>query len=255
MSPNQVTTEASGPIVEAHALSKVYKSANGPNVAALQDAHFNIERGEFVAIVGPSGSGKSTLLNLLGALDTPTSGRLKIDGVSIAGLSSNGLADFRRNTVGLIFQLFNLVPVLSALDNVKLPLVPYPPKKFKLNERAQELLAEVGLANRAHHLPSQLSGGEQQRVAVARALINGPKLLLADEPTGNLDSRSGADLMQLFSKLHREQGMTVVMVTHDMAMAEYAQRLIELRDGKVVEPTAGAPRTRKAIRITSTATP
>jgi putative ABC transport system ATP-binding protein len=240
------------PMVAAQGMSKVYRGNTGPDVAAIQDVSFSIHRGEFVAVVGPSGSGKSTLLNLLGALDTPTAGSLKIDGVDIRKLTSNGLADFRRNTVGQVIQLFNLVPVLSALDNVKLPLVPYPPKRFKLDERARALLADVGLAERAHHLPSQLSGGEQQRVAVARALINSPRLLLADEPTGNLDSRSGSALMELFATLHSEQGMTIVMVTHDMGMAEYADRVIELRDGRLAQSSSGGVRLRRRLRPTGT---
>ena len=221
------------PIVVAQYLTKIYRISNGADVAAIQDVSFSINRGEFVAIVGPSGSGKSTLLNLLGAIDTPTSGSLEIDGIDAGRLNDNGLADFRRDTIGLIFQLFNLVPVLSALDNVKLPLVPYLRKGHNLDKQARKLLSDVGLSHRLHHLPSQLSGGEQQRVAVARALINDPILLLADEPTGNLDSKSGSELMELFSSLHRERGMTVVVVTHDVVMASYAQRVVELHDGRL----------------------
>ncbi len=220
-------------IIQASGLSKVYVGGDTRQVAALRDIEFTIRRGEFVAIIGPSGSGKSTLLNLLGAIDQPTAGTLRVGEVDLGRLRGDRLADFRRERVGLVFQLFNLVPVLSALDNVKLPLVPYPPRQFNLDHRARELLEQVGLAGRLHHLPSQLSGGEQQRVAVARALINKPDLILADEPTGNLDSQAGEALMDLFNVLH-EQGHTIVMVTHDPALAARAERIIELRDGHLM---------------------
>lgn len=229
-SKNAETAEPT-PMVVAKNLRKVYESGDTRGVIALYDVSLTIPQGDFVAVVGPSGSGKSTLLNLIGVIDQPTSGYLEVGGTNVDSLRGDRLADFRRKEIGLVFQLFNLVPVLSALDNVKLPLVPYPPKGFNLDKRARELLARVGLGARTGHLPSQLSGGEQQRVAVARALINSPRLLLADEPTGNLDSRSGAELMDLFSMLHREQGMTIVMVTHDPIIAGRAERVIELHDG------------------------
>lgn len=222
-------------MVVAKNLRKLYEGGDELRVEALKGVSLTIDPGEFVAIVGPSGSGKSTLLNLLGAIDTPTSGSLQINGVDIASIRGDRLADFRRDTIGLIFQLFNLIPVLSALDNVKLPLVPYVRRGTDLDNRARKLLQDVGLANRLHHLPSQLSGGEQQRVAVARALINQPQMLLADEPTGNLDSKSGTELMELFSSLHSEHGVTIVMVTHDMAMASYAQRIVKLHDGHLID--------------------
>lgn len=221
-------------IVTADNLSKIYRVGDTQQIAALRDVNLTIGRGEFVAIVGPSGSGKSTLLNLIGAIDQPTEGSITVNGADLSQLRGDELADFRRQTVGLIFQLFNLVPVLSSLENVKLPLVPYPPKKFNLDERARQLLTQVGLAGRANHLPSQLSGGEQQRVAVARALINQPELILADEPTGNLDSKSGDELIELFSMLHEQRRVTIVVVTHDMNIAVKAQRVIQLRDGKLV---------------------
>lgn len=232
-SVSEITTAPEAMVI-ANGLSKVYESGNSGQVAALRNIDLIIERGEFVAIVGPSGSGKSTLLNLLAAIDQPTSGTLKVNGANLRSLRGDGLADFRRQTVGLIFQLFNLVPVLSALENVKLPLVPYPPKEFKLDRRARELLGQVGLADRKDHLPGQLSGGEQQRVAVARALINNPQIILADEPTGNLDSKSGEELIEIFSALHREQKATIIIVTHDPTIAAKAQRTIELRDGRLV---------------------
>lgn len=228
------TTIASDAIVTATGLSKVYESGDSRQVDALKDIDLTIERGEFVAIVGPSGSGKSTLLNLLGAIDQPTSGTLEVNGANVPSMHGDKLADFRRQTIGLVFQLFNLVPVLSALENVKLPLVPYPPKDFNLDNRARELLGQVGLAGRKDHLPGQLSGGEQQRVAVARALINRPQLILADEPTGNLDSKSGEELIKIFSTLNREQKTTIIIVTHDRAIATKAGRIIELRDGTLV---------------------
>jgi putative ABC transport system ATP-binding protein len=223
-------------MVVAKKVSKVYAGAETQRVTALRDISLTIGKGESVAVVGPSGSGKSTLLNLIGAIDQPTEGTVVVNGVDLSSLHGDALADFRRTTVGLVFQLFNLVPILSALDNVKLPLVPYPPKTLTLDERARQLLVQVGLADRFHHLPHQLSGGEQQRVAVARALINHPQLLLADEPTGNLDSRSGGELMDLFTTLHQDQGMTVIMVTHDRGIAACAQRIIELYDGMQAPP-------------------
>lgn len=226
--------EATEKMVVANDLSKTYEGGDTRQVAALQSISLEIGRGEFVAVVGPSGSGKSTLLNLLGGIDRPTEGHLAVNGVDLSRLRGDDLADFRRKTVGLVFQLFNLVPVLSAIENVKLPLVPYPPKKFNLDRRAQNLLEQVGLARRRDHLPSQLSGGEQQRVAIARALVNEPDLVLADEPTGNLDSASGESLIDIFSTLHQEQGVTIVLVTHDRAIAERAQRVVELRDGHLL---------------------
>ncbi len=222
-------------MIVADNLSKVYEGGDTRQVAALRDLSLTIERGEFVAIVGPSGSGKSTLLNLIGAIDQPSAGSLVVDGAELAKIRGDALADFRRKTIGLVFQLFNLVPVLSAVENVKLPLIPYPPKGFNLDKRAKELLTQVGLAGRFNHLPSQLSGGEQQRVAIARALINRPDLILADEPTGNLDSKAGGELMALFEELHREQGVTIVMVTHDPNIAAHAGRVIELRDGRLAD--------------------
>ncbi len=221
-------------MIVATELSKVYEGGETRQVAALHELSLTIERGEFVAVVGPSGSGKSTLLNLIGAIDHPTSGSLVVGDKELIRLKADALADFRRQQIGLVFQLFNLVPVLSAVENVKLPLIPYPPKGFNLDKRAKELLAQVGLSGRANHLPSQLSGGEQQRVAIARALINHPALLLADEPTGNLDSTAGGEVMALFRQLHEQEGVTIVMVTHDPQVAAQAGRVIELRDGRLV---------------------
>ena len=219
-------------IVQTEGLSKVY--ADGAEVQALDGVNLTVRRGEFLAVTGPSGSGKSTLLNLIGTLDTPTAGRVVVDGVEVSALRGNQLADFRRERIGFVFQLFNLIPVLTALENVMLPLIPYQRGlKFNLKERAQELLKTVGLSERAHHLPGQLSGGEQQRVAIARALVNTPRLILADEPTGNVDSKAGAGIMALLRRLNGERGVSVVLVTHNEALAGEADRVVRLRDGRV----------------------
>lgn len=214
-------------------LTKIY--TDGAPVRALDAVTIEVAAGEFVAITGPSGSGKSTLLNLIGTLDRPTSGRVVVDGVDVSTLRGNALADFRRERIGFVFQMFHLVPTLTALENVMLPLVPYRRGlKFRLQERARELLETVGLGDRLHHLPGQLSGGEQQRVAIARALINTPKVILADEPTGNLDSRAGAEIVALLRQLNRERGVTVLVATHNDAVAQAADRILRLRDGRLV---------------------
>ena len=215
-------------------LTKVY--SDGTEVRALDGVDLSIERGEFVAVMGPSGSGKSTLLNLIGTLDESTTGRVLVDGVDVSTLRGDTLADFRRAEIGFIFQLFNLVPVLSARENVMLPLLPYRRQcKFDLEARARELLEAVGLAERAQHLPSQLSGGEQQRVAIARALVNGPAIVLADEPTGNLDTLAGDGVMELLRQVCDEQGRTVVLVTHSPRVAAFADRVYFLKDGVIVD--------------------
>lgn len=214
-------------------LTKIY--TDGAPVQALDNVTLEIAAGEFVAITGPSGSGKSTLLNLIGTLDRPTSGRVVVDGVDVSTLRGNALADFRRERIGFVFQMFHLVPTLTALENVMLPLIPYRRGlKFRLEERARELLEAMGLGDRLHHLPGQLSGGEQQRVAIARALINTPKVILADEPTGNLDSRAGAEIVALLRQLNREQEVTVLVATHNETVAQAADRVIRLQDGRVV---------------------
>jgi putative ABC transport system ATP-binding protein len=219
-------------IVQTEALTKEY--GDGTSVRALEDVSISIASGEFVAIRGPSGSGKSTLLNLIGTLDNPTSGRVVVDGVDIGALKGDALADFRRAKIGFVFQLFNLVPTLDALENVILPLLPYRRAlKFNLEGRARELLTRMGLEGRLHHLPGQLSGGEQQRVAIARALINSPSLILADEPTGNLDTKIGEEIVRLLRQLNQEQGLTLVLVTHDITVASQADRIIHLKDGRL----------------------
>jgi putative ABC transport system ATP-binding protein len=203
-------------------------------IMALRNVTLRINAGEFLSVMGPSGSGKSTLLNLIGGLDQPTSGEIFIDDRPLHGISDDELTLIRRRRVGFIFQFFNLLPVLTAAENVALPLLLEGLPFSKVRSRAEELLAKVGLAERMEHRPEQLSGGEMQRVAVARALVTGPAVLLADEPTGNLDSRTSAEIFSLLKGLH-DEGQTIVMVTHDPKAASYGTRIITLRDGCVAE--------------------
>jgi ABC-type lipoprotein export system ATPase subunit len=215
-------------------LTKTY--GDGAPVHALEDVSLSVAQGEVMAISGPSGSGKSTLLHLIGTLDRPTSGQVVVDEVQVGRLRGDALADFRREKIGFVFQLFNLVPTLTALENVMLPLLPYRRGlKFNLERRGRDLLERIGLGQRLHHLPGQLSGGEQQRVAIARALVNHPRLILADEPTGNLDTKIGEEILQLLRQLNREEGLTLVVVTHDATIAAQADRNVQLRDGRLVE--------------------
>ncbi len=202
-------------------------------VEALRGVDLQINRGEFVAIMGPSGSGKSTLMHLLGALDRPTDGILLLNGQDIVQDSRNVLAELRSRKVGFVFQMFNLIPTLSALDNVEFPMMFAGTPRKERRSRAQRLLELVGLEGRLRHKPSELSGGERQRVAIARALANDPEILLADEPTGNLDSKSGKQIMELLARLNEERGMTLIVVTHDPAIANYAQRTIQILDGQI----------------------
>ena len=222
------------PMIATKGLTKIY--GDGTEVRALHDVSLTVNSGEFVAIMGPSGSGKSTLLNLIGTLDSPTSGVVRVNNVDVGTLSGNALADFRRQTIGFIFQLFNLIPTLTALENVMLPLIPYQRRlPFKLQERARELLEAVGLGQRLSHLPGQLSGGEQQRVAIARALVNEPRIILADEPTGNVDTKAGDEVMELLKRVREEWDQTVVVVTHSPRVAAYADRAYFLKDGSIVD--------------------
>jgi len=204
-------------------------------VVALDDISLTIARGEMVSIIGPSGSGKSTLLNLIGGLDRPTTGEVKVDGEALGTLSDDNLTRVRRDKIGFIFQFFNLLPTLSCLENVGLPLHLRGWPRAKVQERATELLQLVQLGSRMNHLPDELSGGERQRVAIARALSIYPPILLADEPTGNLDTNTGNEILTLIRDLHTRFGSTVVVVTHDMKVAESCERTIALRDGRIVE--------------------
>lgn len=219
-------------LIEANNLVKLYQMGD-ETVHALDGVSFSVPRGDYCAIVGPSGSGKSTMMNILGGLDTPTSGRIVIDGADIAELSDEQLAGFRNKTIGFIFQSFNLLPRLSALENVELPMIYGGVLPKERRERAAELLERVGLGERMGHRPTQLSGGQQQRVAIARALAGRPALVLADEPTGALDTNTGKEILALFSQLNSE-GATIVIVTHDHEVAAATKRTIEMRDGHIV---------------------
>jgi len=203
-------------------------------VPVLKDVSLYVEEGEYVAIMGPSGSGKSTLMNIIGCLDLPTSGSYELAGSDVLSLNENKLADLRLGTIGFVFQNFQLLPRMSALENVALPLVYAGVRKKVRRERAREALVRVGLEDRTSFNPTQLSGGQKQRVAIARAMVNKPKILLADEPTGALDSRSSAQVMELFQKLN-EEGVTVVMITHDPGIAHHAKRIVDIFDGEISE--------------------
>jgi putative ABC transport system ATP-binding protein len=219
-------------LIELKRVWKVFRNG-GREVAALRDIQLRVARGETAAIVGPSGSGKSTLLNLIGGLDRPSAGEIVVEGQALAGLSDDELTRLRRDKIGFIFQFFNLLPTLSSLENTALPLHLRGWPKKKAHQRARELLALVGLEARLDHLPDELSGGERQRVAIARALAVYPPILLADEPTGNLDTRSGQEILALIHDLHRRLGTTVLIVTHDPQVAASCARTVTLRDGRI----------------------
>jgi len=222
------------PIVEARGLTKIYGSGD-TSVTALDHVDMSVEQGEFVAVMGPSGCGKSTLLNLVGGLDRPTSGQVLIDGVDIATMSDQKITELRRRKLGFVFQFFNLIPVLDAAENAALPLTLDGKSLSEATRRAGEWLGKVGLSDRIHSRPDQLSGGQQQRVAVARALITDPALILADEPTGNLDSKSADEIADLLKQTADEWGRAVVIVTHDARIAAHARRIIFMRDGLIVD--------------------
>ncbi|MBZ5858985.1 ABC transporter ATP-binding protein [Flavihumibacter profundi] len=229
-------------VIDAHNISKVYDQ--GPvAVKAVNNVHLHIEKGEFVALVGPSGSGKTTLLNMIGGLDEPTTGNVVINGVDITKLSSNELIDFRLNNIGFVFQSFNLIPVLTARENIEFIMLLQKVGKEERETRVLKLLEEVGLTDKANAKPGELSGGQQQRVAVARALASKPRFVLADEPTANLDSQSAANLLDIMEKLNREEGMTFVFSTHDQRVIQRARRVITLVDGEVAEDTLQTPLT------------
>jgi putative ABC transport system ATP-binding protein len=224
---------ANNPVIEARGLVKIY-ALGATQVPALRGVDLTVKRGEFVAVMGASGSGKSTLMNILGCLDVPTEGTYDLDGERVNGLSRDALADIRNRKIGFVFQGFNLLPRTSAVENVELPLLYDRSRRPRsTRELALEALARVGLADRAQHLPNELSGGQQQRVAIARALVTRPTLLLADEPTGNLDSRTSLEVMVLFQELN-QQGLTIVLVTHEPDIARYTHRIVGVRDGRVI---------------------
>jgi putative ABC transport system ATP-binding protein len=214
-------------------VTRRYSRDGNLGVDALRGTSFCVDRGEFVSIMGPSGSGKSTLLHLIGGLDRPSTGSIEIDGQPIESFNDNDLSAFRRRRLGFIFQFFNLLPTLTAIENVALPLLLDGKSMSSVAGRAQELLALMGLDSRMKHRPDQLSGGEMQRVAIARALVTDPLLILADEPTGNLDSKTGTVVLELLARIARERGNSIIMVTHDPRAASYGTRLIQLRDGRI----------------------
>src|SRR5216110_191453 len=238
-----------GALVRLIDVHKVYRSGE-MQVAAVRGVSLEIKRGEFVALMGASGSGKSTLMNILGCLDRPTTGHYLLDGADVSGLDRDQLADIRNRKIGFVFQNFNLLPRTSARENVELPLV-YSAQHLtnaQLREKADRVLASVGLGGREDHHPSQLSGGQQQRVAIARALINDPEVLLADEPTGNLDSRTSGEIMAIFQQLN-ERGITIVMVTHEQDIAAYARRNVVMRDGILLDDHAVSERANAAAQL------
>jgi putative ABC transport system ATP-binding protein len=219
-------------VIETRELTKVYAMGT-VKVRALRGVSIHVHEGEILGIMGPSGSGKSTLMNILGCLDQPTSGSYFLDGEDVSRMNDDQLADVRNRRVGFVFQSFNLLPRTTALDNVLLPLVYAGTGLRERRQRAEEVLESVGLGDRIEHMPNELSGGQQQRVAIARALVNRPSIILADEPTGNLDSKSGREVMEILQRMNREEGITVILVTHDPRIAHHAQRIIHLFDGAI----------------------
>ena len=224
-------------IIDAHNISRVYNPDTVP-VYAVNNVHLHLVEGEFTALVGPSGSGKTTLLNIIGGLDRPDTGQVFISGIDITGLKENQLIDFRLRNIGFIFQSFNLIPVLTARENIEFILLLQNVDKKERDQRVNQLLEQVGLSDKANVRPAQLSGGQQQRVAVARALASKPKFILADEPTANLDSKSAANLLDIMAQLNKEENMTFIFSTHDQRVIDRARRVITLVDGKIVSDTA-----------------
>jgi putative ABC transport system ATP-binding protein len=235
-------------IIEMHHIAKIYRMGTN-EVRALQDISITINKGEYVAFMGPSGSGKSTLMNIIGCLDTPTSGTYILNNHEVSEMTENELAEVRNKEIGFVFQTFNLLPRATALENVALPLIYAGYSRSEREDRAMEVLESVGLADRWHHKPNELSGGQRQRVAIARALVNNPSIILADEPTGNLDSKTSYDIMNLFQELH-DKGNTIIMVTHEDDIAHYAHRIIRLRDGLIEWDRKNDAVTRKAPATT-----
>lgn len=224
------------PLIEVHDLTKVYQMGD-VEVQALAGVELNIGAGEMVAIMGPSGSGKSTLMNIIGCLDQPSDGTYLLDGVDVGSLNDNELAAIRNQKIGFVFQQYMLLQRTSALRNVELPML-YSDSRGSRRQRAINALEAVGMGDRLHHKPNELSGGQQQRVAIARALVNEPRIIMADEPTGALDSRTGEEIMGIFQRLNRQQGITVILVTHDAEVARHANRVISLRDGVIASDEA-----------------
>jgi putative ABC transport system ATP-binding protein len=237
-------------VVELENLEKSYRLGK-VTVNALRGVTLKLGQGEFMVIMGPSGSGKTTLLNIIGTLDKPTSGRALVDGEDITRMNDGQLTKLRRHKIGFVFQFHNLIPVLTALENVELPMITSGVKRRASRDRATELLSRVGLQDRTDHLPDELSGGEQQRVAIARALVNHPRIVLADEPTGDLDMKTGFEIVQLLHGMAKQESASVVVVTHDPVVAERADRLVEMRDGRIMEnardPLLGQRRTIRAV--------
>ncbi|AGC77545.1 putative ABC transport system ATP-binding protein [Nonlabens dokdonensis] len=226
-------------VIEVRNIIRDFKLGS-ETVHVLKGIDLDIKKGDYIAFMGPSGSGKSTLMNLLGCLDTPTAGSYKLNGTDVSSLSDDQLAEIRNTEIGFVFQTFNLLPRTTALDNVALPMIYAGKSKKDRKARAEEVLTSVGLADRMDHQPNQLSGGQRQRVAVGRALVNNPSIILADEPTGNLDSKTGVEIMALFDKIHAD-GNTVILVTHEEEIAEHAHRVIRLRDGIIETDTRNRP--------------
>jgi len=237
-------------LIEIEGLTKIYRMGD-VEVAALKGVTLSIETGEFVAVMGASGSGKSTLMNILGLLDRPTSGHYFLEGKDVSGFDRDERAVLRNRKIGFVFQSFNLLPRTTAIENVELPLL-YNGRSYSAAERhkkAQELLAAVGLGERSLHMPNQLSGGQQQRVAIARALVNDPEVLLADEPTGNLDSRTSIEIMDILQRLNREKRITIVLITHEADIAEYGTRIVQMKDGRILGDRAVEKRREAAVEL------
>ena len=233
-------------ILKTEKLTKIY-SIGKRKILALSGVDLNVNKGEFIAIMGPSGSGKTTLLNVLGCLDTPTDGKMVLDGIDVTKLPEKKLYGIRRNEIGFIFQTFNLLPYLSAVENVELPMEGTKKSKSDRRKRARELLQMVGLSGREEHRPHKLSAGEQQRVAIARALANQPAMVLADEPTGNLDSQNKHEIVRLLARLNIDQGTTIIMVTHDSQVASHTERVLLLKDGRILKEKQGLHLARKKL--------